>query len=376
MIGVSEPYHPQDPQDPQNDQQPQNGQDPRPDDRPAPPVPPAGQQPGHPQLPGFPQQYPGTPQQGAGYPQQFPSYPQQYSATPQQWAPAGGYPGGPAPQPGVTPLRPLSIGEVLGAGVRIARANGAALIILALVLNIVTTLISVGLTALSGSLSDLVSGQWVIELLEGRRTTLPTALWVNIGSGLILGLLSFAVMYGVATAFVARGVVGRSANGIVAERLKGRWPVLLGVGAIVSLLSALGMLLFIVPGVLLYLVWIVAMPVAVMERTGVGQALQRSVELTRGHKGRIFGIVMAWFGINVGVTLVVNRLVLVTAGSVGTTSYFVVQLIVTALVSALFQAWLAAMVAVIYVDLRIRNENLGPVLAAAAAQYPPDKPAA
>lgn len=51
---------------------------------------------------------------------------------------------------------------------------------------------------------------------------------------------------------------------------------------------ALGLLLLIIPGIVLMLRWYVAVPCAVLERTGVSESMARSKYLTRGHQGTIF----------------------------------------------------------------------------------------
>jgi hypothetical protein len=53
---------------------------------------------------------------------------------------------------------------------------------------------------------------------------------------------------------------------------------------------SLGLLLLIIPGILLALAWYVAMPVLALEGKGPVDALKRSAELTRGRRGRLFGI--------------------------------------------------------------------------------------
>jgi hypothetical protein len=65
------------------------------------------------------------------------------------------------------------------------------------------------------------------------------------------------------------------------------WP-LLGVGFLLILGSAAGMILLIVPGVILYLAWSVAMPALVLEDRGVFAAFGRSAELTRRKRWSIF----------------------------------------------------------------------------------------
>lgn len=69
---------------------------------------------------------------------------------------------------------------------------------------------------------------------------------------------------------------------------------LLGISIIVGIGCAVGFVLLIVPGVLLALALSVAAPAAVMERTGVFGALDRSIALTRNHRGAIFLLAIAY----------------------------------------------------------------------------------
>ncbi|GAA1997729.1 hypothetical protein JL107_11050 [Nakamurella flavida] len=325
-------------------------QDPRPGDRTPPPGGPAGQQ---------------------GYPQQFPSYPAQYSASPQFGWNGGVFHGGTAPQPGVIPLRPLTVGEVLSGAIRVVRGNAGLLLAVAFLGAVVASLLPLLLAALAGPVSYVMDDAWIQEFATGRRTSFPASWIVYTLAGLVVGIVVQTVLSAVSTSVVTRAVIGRPSTGIIAERLRGRWVVLVGVSAVVSLSVAVGALFLVVPGVLIYLAWIVAVPVAVMERTGVGTALRRSAELTRGHRGRIFGTMMAVIGIAFAGTLAVSLVAVPIMGSAGSTSSFVFMQILTVIASGLIGAWSASVVALIYVDLRIRKENLGPSLASAAAQNPP-----
>jgi hypothetical protein len=58
------------------------------------------------------------------------------------------------------------------------------------------------------------------------------------------------------------------------------------------LVVALGSLLLLVPGVLAMLTFYVAVPVAVVERPGVFASLRRSAQLTLGHRGDLFAVVI------------------------------------------------------------------------------------
>jgi hypothetical protein len=57
----------------------------------------------------------------------------------------------------------------------------------------------------------------------------------------------------------------------------------------------LGLVLLIIPGILLITRWAVAVPVLVTEQNGVFDSLSRSSELTRGHRGAVFGVLVLSF---------------------------------------------------------------------------------
>jgi len=63
-------------------------------------------------------------------------------------------------------------------------------------------------------------------------------------------------------------------------------------GILSSLGIALGFILLIVPGVMLYVMWSVAAPALVEERLGPVEALGRSRDLTRGARWKIFGLTL------------------------------------------------------------------------------------
>lgn len=72
------------------------------------------------------------------------------------------------------------------------------------------------------------------------------------------------------------------------------WQVIV-VGLVVGVIVAVGFVLLIVPG-LIALTWLVAaIPVVVLERAGLGEALSRSVDLVRGNGWRVFGLIVLLF---------------------------------------------------------------------------------
>jgi hypothetical protein len=134
----------------------------------------------------------------------------------------------------------------------------------------------------------------------------------------------------------------------------------------VALLS--GILLFlafialIVPFFICYAMWWVAVPVAVIERPGAIASLQRSAELTRGRRWRVFGLFLCF----VLVMLVVGFLFVLALGGLllavpGADQVLLDQAsaIATWLWSALLMAAQAVLTAVSYYYLRVTKEGVG-----------------
>ena len=130
-------------------------------------------------------------------------------------------------------------------------------------------------------------------------------------------------------------------------------PVL-GVGLLVSLFVAIGFILLIVPGIILYCRYWVAIPVAVVERPGVGASLSRSGLLTHGHKGGIF-LILLLLGIIHSVSNIITEQSIL-GDSIETISPYLWAVLGT---SILLGSLGAVMQAVGYHDLRAAKEGIG-----------------
>jgi hypothetical protein len=71
-------------------------------------------------------------------------------------------------------------------------------------------------------------------------------------------------------------------------------PVI-GLAIAASVLTALGFVLLIVPGVIVATMLFVATPVCVVERLGPFTSMDRSAQLTKGHRWKIFGLLLLVF---------------------------------------------------------------------------------
>lgn len=166
-------------------------------------------------------------------------------------------------------LRPLGVGELLDRTFFFYRRN---------------FLLFVGIAALPS----------VIALAFGLSTAL-----VGAGAGplfAVTSVLALAFIYLVTTALaqgatvvaVSQILLGRETN--VAEafgRIWSRIGELLVLMLNMGVRIMLGFLLFFVPGVVLALMYALAVPVAVLEGKGISDSLSRSAELTKGHRWRI-----------------------------------------------------------------------------------------
>ncbi len=131
-------------------------------------------------------------------------------------------------------------------------------------------------------------------------------------------------------------------------QIVGVFPRVLIVAALSGLGIAAGTLLFIVPGIVLLLMWWVARPVAVVEGR-FASALSRSNDLTRGYKGQLLALLV----VVVAISAVPNVLLQVTlyAGAPAIAPF------VQALVSVVIASYVATVDAVVYHDLRVLKEG-------------------
>lgn len=80
---------------------------------------------------------------------------------------------------------------------------------------------------------------------------------------------------------------------------------LLAVLVCYSVAVMLGSLVFLIPGIMLAILWSVAMPVIVEERRGLFGAFGRSQNLTRGARWKLFGLFLLLLLMSLGVFIVV-----------------------------------------------------------------------
>lgn len=292
-----------------------------------------------------------------GYPRPDP-YGQPYPGRPNEWN---------QQPPGPIPLRPLSVGDLLGTAVTVVRRCPAPLCLAAFLAAVLANGASLAVLAVSGSLQSYAEAAWLEDILQGGTTSIPGSIIASGLTSLVVSTVCAAVVAGMATACAGALAQGRDGRGAISQRLAGRWPVLIAVALIVGVLCSVGLMLLVVPGVLAYLVLVLAAPVVVMERSGVAESMRRSSRLSRGHRGRILGVTLL-AGVIAGIASTIVTTVLSSVfGQQDAVTLVLITQAVGAVVAAFTGAWTGAVIALLYIDIRIRTERLDYALRIAAA---------
>jgi hypothetical protein len=165
---------------------------------------------------------------------------------------------------------------------------------------------------------------------------------------LIVGpLVQAAMLYGAFQDMRGREVRLGESLGVALQRF---FP-LIGLAICFVLAITVGFLLLIVPALMFYAMFFVAAPVCVVERLGPLASMTRSRDLTRGHRWKVFGVLLLLQIINLVVGSVLRLGLLALTGPV---------LAVTGLLvwGALMGAYSALIAVVSYRDLRVAKEGI------------------
>ena len=167
------------------------------------------------------------------------------------------------------------------------------------------------------------------------------------------------------------------------SRIRGEILGVVGLSLLVGIAAGAGLILLIVPGVLLFLMWALAVPAKVLENLGVTDAMSRSSDLTRGDRGRVFVIMLLFFVLSLGVTLLLTLPIEVAAGvsSIFTvrraTAGWQVAILAATFISQCLVGPLATIAfSLLYYDERVRKEafDLQLMMTTLDANTLPDSP--
>lgn len=315
-------------------------------------------------------------------------------------------------QPGIIPLRPLSLSDIFNASFRALREVPSIMFGLILgiwaVFSVISGIINVlafpDINAALHALQDENANPTqmmdaALGVIEGSFiTSIPTA---------IIQIAVVGVTLGIGVAAVAPLVLGRRPSvsdtwdvvkpqllkligfsflleliAIAIAALAFSPLVLIVLGAMNEnlLIAGLGVLLILATGVaglilyaFIFIRIVFAIPAMVMEEISIGKALKRSWDLTKGSFWRIFGIIVLTYlilgAIMTGLSFIVQLFVSIAMAMTPDWSMIVgIGTALSSLITGIYVPFIAGVQSILYIDLRMRREGLALSLLRAAQQ--------
>ncbi|MGW2177959.1 DUF7544 domain-containing protein [Streptomyces sp. NPDC001732] len=324
----------------------------------------------------------------------------------------GGGPYGPgrwqpptAAKPGVIPLRPLGVGEILDGAVSTMRAHWRTVLGITLIVSVIAQvaiiLVQRFLLPDPVEIDPNATGP---EALRQAADSAQSTLINNLPSVLI-GMIATLITTSVLTVVISRSVLGRQVTLSEAwAEARPRLAQLLGLTLLLTLISAGVLTVGILPGLLIgsaagaalaligflaasaCTIWLMvrfslASPALMLERQSIAASMRRSAKLVRGAWWRTFGVLaLTWL-----LTLIVSIVVAIPFGVIAVTvdgggigsaltdgsmdfgwPFLIVSGIGEVIISTITYPLSAGVMALLYVDQRIRREALDLELGRAA----------
>ncbi|MFD4139428.1 hypothetical protein [Streptomyces sp. NPDC058572] len=321
----------------------------------------------------------------------------------------GGRPGSgwgmpPAAKPGVIPLRPLGVGEILDGAVSTLRAHWRTVLGVTITVSVITQICSILVERyLLPEPPDVDPDATPSEALEQSLESMQASL-IALGPTLLITVIGTLLTTAVLTVVISRSVLGRPVTLSDAWReARPRLPQLLGLTLLVPFMCAGIMFVGVLPGLLIggagialsvaggiaacgVIVWLwirfaLASPALMLERGGVITSLRRSAKLVQGTWWRIFGIL----ALTVLLTFLVTMIIAIPFTIIGFAAdsqslsdlfsgnnpdfgwpFLIITGIGSVIASSITYPISAGVSVLLYIDQRIRREALDLELARAA----------
>ncbi|MZD09190.1 hypothetical protein GTW43_29525 [Streptomyces sp. SID5785] len=313
-----------------------------------------------------------------------------------------------AAKPGVIPLRPLGVGEILDGAVSTMRAHWRTVLGISLAVAVLTEILVVLLQGFL--LNDAASSDALQDPDASARDVLDAMTGVFIGSGVvqIITLLGTIIATALLTTVTSRAVLGKSVT--LGEAWRDARPQvlrLLGLTLLLPLIAAAVVFVCTVPGILVGVlgssdagialavlgglvglvlaIWLMirfslASPALMLEKQTVRKAMGRSVKLVRGSWWRVFGIqilasliagvvasiVLVPFTVIAGVISGDGMSGFLDSGGDAGWAFLIISGIGAVVGSTITFPITAGVTVLLYIDQRIRREALDLELARAA----------
>ena len=255
-------------------------------------------------------------------------------------------------------LRPLSVGEILDLAIKIYRERFVHLVkavaVVVAPVSVVGAIIQLSLPdtdTLSGNTDQF--GQVQVESSD---------VWAFVGGLFALGIIAYvasqlaaaASFKLVSGAYLDEEPDWRASLAYATSKLGS----LIWLTVVFALGLALGVLACVIPGIYLYVAWTLAVPVLLLEDVRGAKALNRSRALVKGRWWPVAGVLLVGFILSGLVQMVASGLFLAVASAGDNEVVDVVtQAVANTAASVLTTPFTAAVIMVLYFDLRVRREG-------------------
>ena len=204
---------------------------------------------------------------------------------------------------------------------------------------------------LFGAVMLVVSLPNLIFTLQTPVFEAPWATGIYFVLGIVLGLFlntigEAVILFGAFQYLSGQPVVPAQAL----QRSLARFLPILGFAILYVVALFFGFILLVIPGIILFIMWTVALPACVVEGLGPVACMRRSTELTRGYRWKIFWI----FILLTIISAIVGGIVETIAGQGGV----VAKALISLLWSAVWSTYWNCVLVMIYHDLRVVKEGV------------------
>lgn len=262
---------------------------------------------------------------------------------------------------GEMPLRPLTAGEILGGASGIFRRHPRSVLGIAALLVTLQEVLAAAIQLLT---ADIPTS---IDLTAGAQLNLSGGLGALIG--LLVSTVVGAVLTGMIVVLTAEDTLGRGLGlGEVWQRVAPRLVALTGLALMVGVLAVLGLFLLLIPGLILWSAWALATPALLLERLGPVRAMRRSWQLAWPDLLRVFAIRFVGVLLSLVILYAIATPFLVIGALIDNSNTgsgdsaavwaLVFTLIGSILGGIIARPFNAGVVALLYVDRRMRAEGL------------------
>ncbi len=247
-------------------------------------------------------------------------------------------------------LRPLTLGELLDRAFQLYRSRFAVFVGIAAVAYLPLFVVQAG-------------NLWLPKIVS---PSVHTAVAIGMVIGILLRLLAVAAATSATIIVVSAAYLEQPITmGEAYSRVSGTfiriffimWGMGIGIG--------IGLILLIVPGIILFLMWGLTIPVAVLEDLGLGDSLSRSRQLTAGHRFRVLAIYGLYFALvfsaEAGLLAPIGIIVALkahTAGAIAAAAPIIniLTIILSYVIECLVTPILTIALSLMYYDERVRKE--------------------